>query len=326
MQAIIRDRYGSADVLRLADVNTPSIGDDEVLVRVRASSMNAGDRFVMRGEPYVMRCLLGLRRPKARGLGQDVSGTIEAVGPNVTEWQPGDEVFGEVEFGQTWAEYAVAPAEVLARKPANLSFVEAAALPVAAMTALQAVRDHGQVRPGQRVLVNGGSGSVGSYVVQLAKAAGAVVTAVCSAAHLDRAVEFGAADVIDYRSEDYTQLGRTWDVVLDVAGSRTLRENRAVLEADGTYVAIGSPVDDPWIRPLLRLAYLSIAGRLSKKQRVVVFVAKPGRESLDSLTRMIDAGDLKPAYAERCTLAEVPTMMSAVEAGHTRGKVVVAVA
>ena len=205
MRAIVRDRYGLANVLKLRQIDPPNVGADEVLLRVHGSSINMGDRLMMRGEPYVMRLALGLFRPRSRGTGQDVAGRVEAVGARVTDWTVGDELYGEVTGGQTWAEYVAAPAKVLARKPSSITFAEAGALPVAAMTALEAVRDHGRVQPGQRVLVNGGSGSVGSYVVQIARAAGAEVTAVCSGRNAERAQGLGAAHVIDYTLQDFTQ-------------------------------------------------------------------------------------------------------------------------
>jgi len=324
MKAIVRDTYGSADVLRLEDIEPPTIAADEVLIRVGASSINAGDKLVMQGVPYLMRLMTGLRRPKTRGLGQDVAGTIEAVGAGVTEWSVGDEVFGEVTFGETWAELAVAKANVLGRKPPSLSFEEAASLPLAAITALCAVRDHGKIKPGQRVLVNGGSGSVGSYVVQMAKAHGAEVTAVCSTRHHERARELGAAHVIDYATQDYVASGQTWDLILDVAGTRTLAENRTVLAPRGAYIAIGGPVDESLLGPMPRLAYLALAN-LFTKQRIVVFVSDPSRDNLDALTEMIATGTLVPAFEERCTLAQIPERMRAVESGEVRGKVVVTV-
>lgn len=325
MRAIVRDDYGPASVLQLEDIERPPLGDDQVLIKVRASSMNAGDRLMMLGEPYALRLVTGLRRPKSRGMGQDVAGVVEAVGAGVTDWVVGDEVFGEVTFGHTWAEYAVAPAKVLARKPSGLSFEEAASLPVAAVTALQAVRHEGRIEPGQTVLVNGGSGSVGSYAVQLARIAGGVVTAVCGAAHADRARELGASEVIDYRTQDYTRLDRTWDVILDVAGSRTLAQNRRVLSERGTYVSVGASIDNPWLGPIPRFVYMALVGLFSK-QRIAILVASPGREHLTALTELVDRGSLVPAFEERCTLDEVPRLMTASENGKTRGKVVVSVA
>ena len=330
MRAIVRDEYGTADVLKLEDVGKPTIGDDEVLLRAYGSSINMGDRLVIRGAPYAMRLVLGLFRPRSRGTGQDVAGRVEAVGENVTEWVIGDELYGEVTLGATWAEYVVAPASALARKPRGLTFEQAGSLPIAALTALEAVRDHGQVQVGARVLVNGASGGVGSYVVQLAKAAGAEVTAVCTGTGLERAREFGAAHVIDYTKEDFTRSARApdaerYDVMLDVAGSRTLAECLTVLKPGGTYVAIGGPVDDPWIKPLLRLLWIALRGAFAK-QRVVIFVSKPCRENLDALSTLIAAGDLAPTYESSCDLADLPAAMRDVEAGRRSGKVAIRIA
>lgn len=325
MQAIVRDTYGTADVLELQEIERPLVGDDEVLLRVHSSSVNMGDRLILRGEPYVLRLALGLFRPRSRGMGQDVAGRVEAVGSKVKDWAVGDELYGQVTFGAAWAEYVAAPAELLARKPGSVELGDAGALPVAAMTALEAVRDHGRVQPGHRVLVNGGSGGVGSYVVQIARALGAEVTAVCSAEGADRARELGATHVIDYRKQDFTEGAERYDVLLDVAGRHPLTRCLSVVKPEGTYVAIGGPVEDPWLRPLLRPLWIWLRGAFAK-QRVVVFVAKASRESLDALTELLDAGKIVPAFETRCALAELPEAMRALEARELRGKVVVEVA
>lgn len=320
MQAIVRDHYGID--LKLEDVDTPAVGDGQVLLRVHGSSVNMGDRLMMKGTPYVMRFGTGLFGPRQHGQGMDVAGTVEAVGPDVTEWNVGDALYGEVTGGAAWAEYAAAPAEKLARAPEGVPLEEVGALPVAAMTALQAVRDHGKVQAGQRVLVNGGSGSVGSYVVQIADALGAEVTAVCSAANADRARKLGAAHVIDYATDDFLQTDEPYDVMIDIAGSRPLGASLKGVKPDGVYVTVGAQMDDPWIRPLARLMWSSIRGMFAR-QKVVVFVTDVGRESLDALSELIEAGELVPAYDSRCTLAELPDAMRELEAGTRRGKLLI---
>ncbi len=322
MQAIVRDSYGID--LKLEEVDSPSPADDQVRIRVHSSSINMGDRLMMKGTPYVMRLGTGLFRPRQRGQGMDVAGTVEAVGADVTEWKVGDAVYGEVTGGAAWAEVAVAPAAKLARAPVGVPLEEAGSLPVAAMTALQAVRDHGQVQAGQRVLVNGASGSVGSYVVQIAAADGADVTAVCSTRNAERARELGAAPVIDYATEDFLQTDEPYDVMIDIAGSRPLGASLKVVKPEGIYVTVGAQMDDPWIRPLARLLWSSIRGTFAK-QKVAVFVTDVNRQSMDALSELIEGGKLVPAYESRCTLEELPTAMRELEAGERRGKVLITV-
>ncbi len=322
MRAIMRDSYGID--LTLQDVETPTPGDDEVLLRVHSSSVNMGDRLMMKGTPYVMRLGTGLFRPRQRGQGMDVAGTVEAVGARVTDRAVGDAVYGEVTGGAAWAELAVAPAAKLASAPSAVPLEELGALPVAAMTALQAVRDHGRVQPGQRVLINGASGSVGSYAVQIAAADGAEVTAVCSAANAQRARDLGASHVIDYGTEDFLATDEPYDVLIDVAGSRPVGATLKAVKPEGAYVTVGAQMDDPWFRPLARLLWTSLRGPFSRP-RVVVYVTDVGRESLDALTTLMDAGKLAPAYDSRCTLEELPAAMRELEAGTRRGKVLITV-
>src|SRR5438552_3315962 len=237
MKAIVRDRYGSPDVLELKDVKKPEIDDDSVLVRVRAASINAFDWHMMRGSPYLVRMMSGLRRPKSTAMGRDLAGHVEAVGKNVAEFRPGDEVFGS--GVGALAEYVRGTAENFAPKPAGLTLEQAAAISMAGRTALQGLRDAGQIRPGQRVLINGASGGVGTFAVQIAKAFGAHVTAVCSTRNMDQARSLGADEVIDYTREDFTRGGRKYDVILDVASSGSLSSRRRVLEPNGTLVGVG---------------------------------------------------------------------------------------
>src|SRR5215212_2912381 len=238
MKAIVRDRFGPPDVLRLEEVDVPEVGDDDVLVRVRASSINRADWYDVTGTPWVARPMMGVRRPKSREVGGDLAGTVEAVGKDVADLQPGDEVFGG--GGGSYAEYALTRPG-LARKPANVTFEEAAAVPVAGLTALQALRDHGQVQPGQRVLVNGASGGVGTFAVQIAKALGAEVTAVCNTRNVEQARSLGADRVIDYTREDFTRVGERYDVILDIAGSKPWSRCRRVMNPHATLVIIGGP-------------------------------------------------------------------------------------
>ncbi len=245
MKAIVRDRYGSADVLRLRDVELPEVGDEEVLVRVRAAGLDRGAWHIMAGLPYLLRLAgYGLRTPKVAGLGSELAGVVEAVGANVTALAPGEAVFGTC--SASFAEYASTEPDKLARMPANLSFEQAAAVPVSAVTALQALRDRGRVRPGQRVLVIGASGGVGTFAVQIAKALGADVTGVSSAEKVDLVRSLGADHVIDYTRTDITDDGKRYDVVLDIGGNRPLSQLRRVLTGDGTLVIVGGEGGGRW--------------------------------------------------------------------------------
>lgn len=324
MNAIVRDRYGDGEVLDLEAVDRPVAGKGQVLVRMAGSSVNMGDRLLLRGWPYLFRLALGILGPRKGGLGQDLAGRVEAVGAGVIDLAVGDEVYGEVTGGSTWAEYAVGPAKRLARAPRGVPLVEAGAIPLAATTALQAVRDHGRVGPDHRVLVVGGSGSVGSYAVQIAAALGAEVTAVCSAVNAERARRLGARHTVDYATEDFTRAGEPYDVLIDVAASRPLAECLGVVRPGGTYVAVGLPMEDPWLRWLFRLLGTALQGWFAK-QRVVTCLAKPGREPLDALTALVEEGRIAPAYDSRCSLAELPAAMRQLDAGERRGKVLVEV-
>jgi NADPH:quinone reductase-like Zn-dependent oxidoreductase len=253
VKAIRFQRYGPPEVLELRDVARPAVGDDEVLVRVRAASVNPLDWHFMGGRPYLVRMLAGLSRPKAsaRLLGADMAGSVEEVGRNVTEFRPGDEVFGGLDGRGTLAEYvAIRRDGAVLAKPPGLTFEQAASVPVAGCTALQALRDKGRIRPGQRVLVNGASGGVGTFAVQIAKAFGAEVTGVCSTANVDLVGSIGADRVVDYTREDFTQTRRAYDLLIDIAGSRSLAETRRVLAPRGVLVAVGGPDKGRWIGPL----------------------------------------------------------------------------
>jgi NADPH:quinone reductase-like Zn-dependent oxidoreductase len=312
MEAIVYTRYGPPDVLELRQVDKPSPGENEILVRVRAASVNPADWHIMRGLPYVVRLDRGLRRPGFTRLGIDVAGVVEAVGRNVTRFQPGDEVFGASRG--SFAEYVCTQGKALVLKPAGLSFEEAAALPVAAFTALQGLRDHGQIQPGQRVLVNGAAGGVGTLAVQVARAFGAEVTGVCSTRNLELVRSLGADRVIDYTQENFTRSGQRYDLLLDCVGNHSLPACRSALSPSGTYVMVAGSLAN-----ILRVALF--ARFMSHK--LVFFVAKTNRADLETMIELIGAGKVKPVIDRRFALQEVPEAMRYVGTGRARGKVVI---
>jgi NADPH:quinone reductase-like Zn-dependent oxidoreductase len=327
MKAIRYHRYGGPDVLELQDVDAPEAGDGEVLVRVRAASVNPLDWHFMRGAPYLVRAMAGLSRPKpsATRLGADMAGSVEAVGQNVTGFQPGDEVFGGLEERGTLAEYISVRADaVVLPKPAGLTFGQAAAVPVAAFTALQALRDHGRVQPGQKVLVNGASGGVGTFAVQIAKALGAEVTGVCSTANVEMVASIGADQVIDYTREDFTQARRRYDLLIDVAGNRSLAETRRVLVPKGVLVVVGGPDKGRWIGPFGRTIRMLLQSP-AVSQRMVSFLAHQNRDDLAVLRELLDAGQVTPVIDRTYALNEVAEAVRYLETGHARGKVVITV-
>jgi NADPH:quinone reductase-like Zn-dependent oxidoreductase len=322
MKALVRKRWGRPrDVLELAEIPKPEPADDEVLVRVLASSINRSDYYALGGAGVVMRPLIGgFLRPKSERLGGDFAGIAEAVGKNVTDVQPGDEVYG-TRTG-AFAEYVSSKAAV-ARKPANLSFEEAAAVPVAALTALQALQKHGHLEPGQRVLVNGGSGGVGTFAVQLAKALGAEhVTAVCSPRNVDRLHLLGADRVIDYTREDYTLTGERCDLIIDVAGNRSWRHNERVLFPGGTVVLVGMPTGGRLFGPLPRLVRTVGAAKIGRR-KLAFFVCKPDRPGLARLRELIEAGKVRPAVDRVYPLSQIADALEAMGEGHVQGKLVV---
>ncbi len=324
MRQVGREHYGTADAVTLREVPPPDPGPGEVRIRVHGSSVNKGDRLVMTGTPYVMRLALGVRAPRSFGIGQDVAGVVSAVGEGITEWQVGDAVFGEITLGAAWADEALARVDQIARAPTNVPLVEAGSLPVAALTAWQAVVNEGRVEAGSRVVVNGGSGSVGSYAVQLAKASRAHVTAVVRAHHADRARALGADAVVDASSADFTETDRPYDVCIDVAGSVPMSRGLRAVKPDGTYVVVGGPTDDPWLRPLLRPLGWMIRGLFSSR-RVAVFVDKVTAERLSELASWVEAGRVTPLFDSRCTLDELPGALAELESGDRRGKILVEV-
>jgi len=303
----------------MQDVDRPEPGDGNVLVRVHATSLNAADWYMVNGRPYVARPLMGLLKPKSSASGSDFAGVVEAAGAGVESLAPGDEVFGC--DGGAFAEYVVAD-EAVERKPANLSFDEAGAVPLAALTALQGLRDHGRVQPGQRVLVNGASGGVGTFAVQVAKALGADVHAVCSTRNVEQARTLGADRVFDYTREDFTRSGAHYDVLFDNAGNRSWLSMRRVLEPTATVVLVGGP-RKRLFGPLGHTVRISLISKLSRR-RAVFFIAKPNRGDLAVLRELIEAGQVTPVIEQRFELAEIAEAMREMN-GHARAKIVVTI-
>jgi NADPH:quinone reductase-like Zn-dependent oxidoreductase len=323
MKAAVRERFGTPDVVEVRDVEMPEPGDDEVLVRVRAASLNLGDWYAVAGRPYVGRLEMGLRGPKETRLGTDYAGVVEALGKDVTGFAPGDEVFG----GRTgaWAEYVVAKADrAMVQKPANVSFEEAAAVPVAALTALQALRDRANLRPGQRVLVSGASGGVGTFAVLVAKALGADVTAVCNTKNVEQARRLGADHVVDYTKDDFSRDGRRYDVVIDVAGDRSWSAYKRVLEPKGTLVCVGGPRKNRVLGPLGGVVRKWVAGKLGSR-KVTFFIAKFNKPDMEVLRDLLAAGKLTPVVDRRFELADIRDALRYLGEAHPSGKVVITV-
>lgn len=321
MKAIVGERYGRPDVLELRDVEPPEPADDEVLVRVRASSVNPVEWYAVTGF-LPARIGNGLRRPATTSVGGDLAGHVEAVGAAVTTIRPGDEVFG-TGIG-TWAELACARELRLAPKPAGVPFADAAAVPVAGCTALQALREHGQVEPGQKVLVNGASGGVGTYAVQLAKVLGAHVTAVCSTRNVDQARSLGADRVVDYTREDLTRIGERHELLLDIAGSRSLGELGRALTRDATVVVIGGPMTYRGLGPLPHIGATILMSKL-RRRTVRFFVAKIERHDLAYLGSLLESGTIRSVIDRTYPLAEAPDALAYLGEGHARGKIVLSV-
>jgi len=328
MKAFVLGSYGSSDHLDLTAVDTPVPAADEVLVRVRATSVNPYDWHHMRGEPRVARLMpgtLGLRGPKLRILGGDMAGQVEAVGEDVTEFRPGDDVFALLEQGG-FAEYVSVPERLLARKPGNLSYEQAAAVPMAATTALLGLRDVARIEPGQKVLVNGASGGVGTFAVQIARALGARADAVCSLPNADLARSIGADDVIDYTSQDFTRSGRRYDVLLDIAGSRPVFACRRVLAPRGTLVLIGGPAGR-WLQPAGHMfSALAMAPLVSQRIAMADTVSCTAKKQiLMTLTTLIEDGKVTPVISRRYPLHDIREAVRYQEQGHAAGKVVVTI-
>ena len=322
MKAIVQDTYGSTDVLEFTDIDTPEVGDDDVLIRVHAAGVDPGVWHLMTGLPYLVRLGFGFRAPKTRVPGMDVAGHVEAVGKNVTQVQTGDDVFGTCDG--SFAEYACAKENRIAPKPANLTFEQAAAVPVSACTALHGLRDSGEVQAGQRVLIIGASGGVGTFAVQLARAFGAEVTGVCSTTNVDMVRSIGANQVIDYTRDDFAQMGQRYDVILDTAGNRSLPHLRRALTPRGTLVIVGGEGGDRWIGGTdrqLRALVLSPFVRHNLRS----FVSTERTEDLQCLKELIEAGKVTPVIDRTYPLSDVPEAIRYLEQGHARGKVVISV-
>lgn len=322
MRAIVQDRYGSADTLELRDIDRPTPTGHDVLVRVHAAGVDRGVWHLMTGLPYPTRLAFGLRRPKTLVPGMDLAGVVEAVGPAVTRFAPGDAVFG-IGCG-TFAEYALASETKLAHKPDRLTFEQAAALAVTGSTALQAVHDHGQVRAGQHVLVLGASGGVGTYVVQIARAAGATVTGVASTTKLALVYDLGADHVIDYRRDDPVDGTRRYDVIIDTGGNSSLSRLRGALTPTGTLVIVGGEGGGRWLGGLHRQAGALLATRFTR-QRLTTFIAAEDATHLDRLARLVDDRAVTPVVDRTYPLADTADAIRHLESGRARGKVVVTV-
>jgi NADPH:quinone reductase-like Zn-dependent oxidoreductase len=327
MKAIVHSRYGPPrDVLTLEDVAEPTPGEGEVLVRLRAASVNPADWHIARGDPYIARLSFGLRGPKARVPGCDLAGKVEAVGHGVTSLRPGDEVFGSSfmrGFG-AFAELTSVPADVLAVKPPSLSFDQAAAVPVAGLTALQGLRDHGRVEAGHRVLIVGASGGVGTFAVQIAKSIGAEVTGVCSTRNLELVRSLGADHIVDYTREDFTESGQRWDFAFQLAGTLSPSRFRSVLTPKGTLVVSTGESSGRIIGPVTRSIQAAAVSPFVS-QRLSSFTVSANTKDLDRLRELIDAGEISPLIDRRYPLADVPEAIAYLEQGHARGKVVIGV-
>lgn len=323
MKAIVQDRYGSADVLEFREIDKPEVGDDDVLLRVHAAGVDRGVWHMMAGLPYLIRIMgYGLRTPKTPVLGNDVAGRVDGVGNNVTQFEVGDEVFGLCHGA--FAEFACAREDKFVAKPASLGFERAAAVPVSALTALQGLRDHGEVKAGQTVLIIGASGGVGTFAVQLAKAFGAEVTGVCSTTKVDLVRSLGADQVIDYKRETITQTGQRYDLILDIGGNRSLSRLRRALTPRGTLVIIGGEEGGRWLGGVDRLLRaLLLSPFVGHNLRG--FVAKGNKVDLQFLKDQIEAGKLRAVVDKTYPLSEAPAAIRHMEAGHARGKVVITV-
>jgi NADPH:quinone reductase-like Zn-dependent oxidoreductase len=323
MKAIVQDTYGSADVLRLRDVERPVIGEEEVLVRVRAAGVDRGVWHVMTGLPYPIRLAgYGLRKPKTPVPGMDVAGVVETVGSDVTRFRPGDQVFGVAKGA--FAEFARAREDKLAPKPASLTFEQAAVVAISGLTALQGLRDHGRVEPGQRVLIIGASGGVGTYAVQLAKAFGAEVSGVCSTSKVDMVRSLGADHVIDYTRDDFAEGEQRYDLILDIGGNSSLSRLRRALTPEGTLVIAGGETGGRWLGGSDRQVRALLLSRFVG-QKMGTFISRENHEDLLVLKELVESGKITPVIDRAYPLSEAPEAIRYLEQGHARGKVVITV-
>lgn len=323
MRAAIYTQYGPPDVVRILDVDTPVPRDAEVLIRIRAAAVNPLDWHFLRGTPRVARVAFGLAGPKNPRLGVDVAGQVEAVGRSVTRFKPGDAVFGVCKGA--FAEYTCADESKLVTKPDRISFEQAAGVPIAALTALQGLRDHGRLQPGQKVLINGAAGGVGTFAVQIAKAFGAEVTGVCSTRNVDLVRSIGADHVIDYTRHDFATSGRCFDLFFDCVGNRSVSACRRVLSPRGAYVAIGGGGTDTSSFTLVFDAVGQMVTSWFVSQKLVGFIAKTRQEDLVTLQGLIASGTVTPVIDRCFPLSELPDAIRYLEAGHARGKVIITV-
>lgn len=314
MKAVVYTEYGNPDVLELKEISKPIPAENEILIRVHAASVNALDWHAIRGNPVIARIVTGWSNPKNTRLGADLAGQVEAVGRDVTEFQPGDEVYGRAHG--TFAEYVCTQGKAIAAKPANLTFEQAAAVPVAAITALQGLRDKGRLQPRQKVLINSGSGSVGTFAVQIARALGGEVTAVCSTGKVEMVRSLGAERVIDYTRENFTRSGERYDLIFDSVGNHSPFACRRVLSPGGTYVLAGAS--------LTYVLLVLLLSRLGSKWPVF-YIARSNKEDLLAMNQLIEAGKVTPVIERRYPLSETPDAMRYFGEGHTRGKIVIKV-
>ncbi len=322
MKAIVCRQYGSPDVMRLEEVEKPTAAGDRVLIRVRASSVNAGDWHILRADPFLVRLVYGLRRPKYPILGTDVAGVVEAVAGEVTQFKPGDEVFGDLSgcgFGG-FAQYATAPQRLLAIKPANLTFEQAAAVPSAAVTALQALRDAGKITSGMRVLINGASGGVGTFAVQIAKSFDTHVTAVCGSRKLAGVRAIGADEVIDYTAEDFTQSDKRYDLILAANGNHPIGDYKRALSPGGTYVMSGGSTKQMF-QALLLGPLMSLTGN----KRMTSMLVKPNQADLQFVGKLLSSEKITPVIDRHYPLSQTPDAIRYLEQGHAAGKVVITI-
>ena len=322
MKAIVYTQYGSPEVLQIKDVEKPLPADNEVLVKVHAASANAADWHLLRGKPFLVRLSFGLLKPKHQILGADIAGRVEAVGTAVKQFKPGDEVFGDISASGwgAFAEYVSARENELVLKPVGLTFEEAAAVPLAAVTALQGLRNKGQIQPGRKVLINGASGGVGTFAVQIAKSFGAEVTGVCSTRNVDMVRSIGADHVIDYTQEDFTRSGLRYDLIIGANGNSSISDYSRALAPRGIYVALGGSMAQVFQAMLLG-PWMSIAGG----KKMGSYLMKPDKKDLAFLKELLEAGNMKPVIDRRYPLHEVAVALRYLEEGHARGKVVITI-
>ena len=321
MRAIVQDQYGETDVLRLEEIDKPQIGHNEVLVRIRAAGVHIGDWHVMAGLPYLLRVVgFGFRAPKVRVRGIDLAGTVEAVGQNVTRFQVGNDVFGTCEGA--FADYAATPEDNLARKPADLTYEQAAAVPTSALAALQALRDAGGIKAGQQVLLVGASGGVGLYAVQIAKSFGAEVTGVCSTTKVDMVRSLGADHVIDYSEEDFTQSGQQYDLILVMGGNQSLSQLKQVLRPGGTLVPVGTEAGNRWVGGKAWIQAMLLS-RLKRHLRPLT--TQPNQADLQFVAELLEGGKIRPVIDKTFPLSEAPEAIRYLTAGHARGKIIITV-